>query len=138
MRKLPAYVLAQNKTLREVIVQRAYIFAVSARAALPHSRQVLLETATADNQIYVTHLPPRMPGETQLAVWWALYGGMPIDSDPEWNAAARLPPEPVKTWLRLCKPDLRQKTPALWRKWARVKAISLGNAGLSSRQTQIP
>jgi hypothetical protein len=49
------------------------------------------ETPSVDNQIYVTRMPPPLPGdsqEAQLGLWWALYGTDEND-DPEWRAAVK-------------------------------------------------
>src|SRR5262245_62153340 len=47
------------------------------------------ETPQAQEQQYVAHMPPQLPGEDsrdQLAVWLALYSEAEND-DPEWQAA---------------------------------------------------
>jgi hypothetical protein len=49
------------------------------------------ETPTAEQQQYVAHMPPAPTGETQqaqLAVWWALYGEVPV-GDPKASGATR-------------------------------------------------
>ena len=50
------------------------------------------ETPTAEEKKYIAQMPPAMPGETkehQLAVWWALYGGVPTGDDREWDNAVK-------------------------------------------------
>jgi hypothetical protein len=62
------------------------------------------ETPTAEQQQYVAHVPPAPPGETQqaqLAVWWALYGEVPVGDDLEWYSAVKTILERIATKQRL-------------------------------------
>jgi hypothetical protein len=41
-----------------------------------------------------------MPGDSssaQMAVWWALYGGVPAGEDPEWDNAVKIILERIAT-----------------------------------------
>jgi hypothetical protein len=49
---------------------------------------------------YVVEMPPVMPGDSssaQMAVWWALYGGVPAGEDPEWDNAVKIILERIAT-----------------------------------------
>jgi hypothetical protein len=51
------------------------------------------EMPLANEQQYIAYMPPAMPGDTtqsQMAVWWALYGDVPAGDDPEWDSAVKI------------------------------------------------
>ncbi len=51
------------------------------------------ESPAADEQRYVVHMPPALPGDTpeaQMAVWWSLYSGEPVGNDPVWDGAVKI------------------------------------------------
>jgi hypothetical protein len=58
------------------------------------------ELPLAQEQQYVVHMPPPLPGDTpqaQMAIWWALYGEVPVGDDPEWDAAVKTILEKIAT-----------------------------------------
>ena len=89
--------LTGTKLLREVLRHAETPLDVKIQCAGLVLKQ---ESPTAEQKECVVHMPPALPGDTpqtQIAVWWALYGGMgdmPAGADPEWDNA-------VQTLLRL-------------------------------------
>jgi hypothetical protein len=89
--------LTGTKLLREVLRHPETPLDVKIQCAGLVLKQ---ESPKAEERECVVQMPPALPGDTsqtQLAIWWALYGGMgdtPAGADPEWDNA-------VQTILRL-------------------------------------
>src|SRR5262249_41639308 len=78
------------RLLKEVLNHRDTPLDVKIQCAGLLVRQ---EQTTAEETKYVAVMPPPMPGETkeqQMAVWWALYGDVPVGEDPEWDNAVKI------------------------------------------------
>jgi hypothetical protein len=58
------------------------------------------EQPTAEEHKCVAYMPPAMPGKTQqaqMALWWALYGDVPVGDDPDWDNAVKTILERIPT-----------------------------------------
>ena len=82
--------LTGTKLLREVLRHAETPLDVKIQCAGLVLKQ---ESPTSEQKECVVHMPPALPGDTpqaQLAIGWALYGGMgdmPAGADPEWDNA---------------------------------------------------